>query len=144
MTQRTSPRQHELDGGATARMTPLGGAGRAVRWTRAGCRAGLAASLQVPLGIVAIKLLPALGTGYPLLLVPLLLAGPLAVRRLPLRDASRAAVLAGALSGSIAAASLALALALFGDWFWALTSAAGAPPMPPLPRIMALPTEWLT
>src|SRR5205807_540890 len=41
------------------------------------------------------------------------------------------------------AASLALALALFGDWFWALTSAA-APPMPPLPRIMVLPTEWLT
>lgn len=125
-------------------MTSLRGTGRTAHWARAGCRAGLASSLQVPLGIVAIKLVPALGTGYPLLLIPLLLAGPLAVRRLPLRDAIRAAVLAGLLSGAIAAISLALALALFADWFWALTSAAAAPPMPPLPHITLLPTEWLT
>jgi hypothetical protein len=97
-------------------------------WLRGGARAGLAAGLPVPLGIVAIKLVPALGMGYPLLLLPLVLAGPLAVRRLRLTDAAGAALLAGAISGTIAAASLALALALFGDWFWALTSAAGAPP----------------
>ena len=48
------------------------------------------------------------------------------------------------LSGTLAAGALALALALFGDWFWALTSAAAAPPMPALPRIMVQPTAWLT
>lgn len=125
-------------------MTSLRGTGRTAHWAWAGYRAGLAASLQVPLGIAAIKLVPALGASYPLLLVPLLLAGPLAIRRLPLRDAMRATVLAGILSGAIAAISLALALAVFGDWFWALTSAAAAPPMPPLPHITLLPTEWLT
>jgi signal transduction histidine kinase len=111
---------------------------------RTGWRAGLAAGLPVPLGIVAVKLVPGLWAGYPLLLLPLVLAGPLAVRRLRLANAARAALLAGLVSGLIAAASLALALALFGDWFWALTSAAAAPPMPPLPRIMVLPTAWLT
>ena len=38
----------------------------------------------------------------------------------------------------------AIAWALLGDWFWMMTSAAGAPPMPPLPRIMVLPSEYLT
>jgi signal transduction histidine kinase len=117
---------------------------RAARWLRGGCRAGLAAGLPVPLGIVAVKLVPSLAVAYPLLLLPLLLAGPLAVRRLRCADAARAALLAGTISGAIAAGSLALALALFGDWFWALTAAAAAPPMPPLPRIMVLPTAWLT
>jgi signal transduction histidine kinase len=111
---------------------------------RDGWRAGLAAGLPVPLGIVAVKLMPGLWAGYPLLLLALALAGPLAVRRLRLANAACAALLAGLVSGIIAAVSLALALALFGDWFWALTSAAAAPPMPPLPRIMVLPTAWLT
>lgn len=117
---------------------------RTARWLRDGTRAGLAACLPIPLGIVAVKLVPSLGMGYPILLLPLLLSGPLAVRRLCLLDAARAALLAGAISGTVAAGSFALALALFGDWFWALTSAAGAPPMPPLPRITLLPTAWLS
>src|SRR4051794_28160899 len=115
---------------------------RTACWVRGGSRAGLAAGLPVPLAIVAVTLLPALGMGYPLLLLPLVLAGPLAVRRRRFPDAAWAALLAGAISGTIAAVSFALALALLGDWFWALTSAAGAPPMPPLPRIMVLPTAW--
>src|SRR5687768_13989665 len=89
------------------------------RWLQGCARAGLAASLPVALGIVASKLVPAVGMAYPLLLLPLLLAGPLAIRRLRLVDAARAALLAGAVSGTIAAGSFALALALFGDWYWA-------------------------
>src|SRR5688500_12978180 len=100
-----------------ARMAAPHRSTRTARWLRSGARAGLATSLPVPLGIVAIKLVPALGMAYPLLLLPLLLAGPLAVRRLRLADAARAALLAGAISGTVAAGSFALALALFGDWY---------------------------
>jgi signal transduction histidine kinase len=116
----------------------------AAPWVRAGLRIGLLTSLQVPIGILVVVLIPALWSAYPTLVLPLLLTGPLVVRGLRLRNALGAAALAGLVSGTIAAGSLALAWGLLGDWFWMMTSAAGAPPMPPLPRIMVLPTEYLT
>src|SRR4051794_11236044 len=125
-------------------MTRQRGATTAVIWARAGLRIGLVTSLQVPVGILVVTLIPGLWSAYPLLLLPLLLAGPLAIRRLRLRAAVRAAAVAGLVSGTITTASLALAWWLLGDWFWMMTSAAGAPPMPPLPRIMVFPTEYLT
>ena len=100
--------------------------------------------MHLPVGILAIKALPGLWNVYPLLLLPLLLTGPLAERRLPLRLAIGAAALAGVVAACIATASFATALLLFGDWYWGLTSAAGAPPMPPLPRIALFPTTLLT
>lgn len=115
----------------------------AAPWVRAGLRSGLLTSVQVPIGVLVVALIPALWSAYPLLL-PLLLTGPLAVRGLRLRSALGAAALAGLVSGTIAAGSLALAWALLGDWYWMMTSAARAPPMPPLPRIMVLPTGLLT
>lgn len=94
--------------------------------------------------MVAVTLIPTLWSAYPLLVLPLLLTGPLAIHRLTLRPAIFAAALAGLISGTIAAESLALAWALLGDWWWMMTSAAGAPPMPPLPRIIVLPTTLMT
>lgn len=114
------------------------------RWARAGLIAGLITSVHVPVGIIALELAPALWLAYPILVLPLLLTGPLAVGRLKLRRAVLAAAIAGVVSGTITAVSFALAWRLLGDWFWMLTAAAGAPPMPPLPRIMLLPTDWFT
>ncbi len=125
-------------------MTRQRGTMTAAPWVRAGARVGLLTSLQVPIGIFVVTLVPALWSAYPLLVLPLLLTGPLAVRRPRLQGALGAALLAGLVSGTVAAGSLALAWALLGDWYWMMTSAAGAPPMPPLPRIMVLPTHLLT
>lgn len=125
-------------------MTRQRGTTTAAPWVRAGLRSGLLTSLQVPVGILLVALIPALWSAYPTLVLPLLLTGPLAVHRLRLPNALGAAALAGLISGTIAAGSLALAWALLGDWYWMMTSAAGAPPMPPLPRIMVLPTDLLT
>jgi signal transduction histidine kinase len=125
-------------------MTPQRGTHWAAGWGRAGVRSGLATSLHLPVVILAIKALPGLWNAYPLLLLPLLLTGPLAARRLPLRSGIGAAALAGVVSACVATVSFAAALLLFGDWYWGLTSAAGAPPMPPLPRITLFPTTLLT
>ncbi|MGE3269745.1 MAG: hypothetical protein AB7P40_13420, partial [Chloroflexota bacterium] len=69
-------------------------------WARAGLRAGLLTSLQVPLGILVVTLVPALWVAYPLLVLPLLLTGPLAGRRLRTRPALLAAGVGGIVSGA--------------------------------------------
>jgi signal transduction histidine kinase len=125
-----------------ARFVP--GWGSVPAWARAGLRAGLSTSVHVPVGIVTIKLVPTLWLAYPILVLPLLLAGPLAVGRFRLRQAVQAAALAGVVSGTLTAGSFAVAWNVLGDWFWMLTAAAGAAPMPPLPRIMLLPTAWFS
>ncbi|MFN8636548.1 MAG: ATP-binding protein [Chloroflexota bacterium] len=130
--------------GMGARMTPPRELPASARWVWAALRAGLITSVHVPVGIAIVKLVPTLWAGYPMLVLPLLLTGPLAAGRLGFRDAWRAAALAGIVSGLVTACSLATALYAFGDWWWGMTSAAGAPPMPPIPRIMVLPTEYLT
>ena len=68
-----------------------------------GLRIGLATSVQVALGVVLLWLLPALGFGYPLVLLPLLLVGPLAGRGTPLRQALPIALLGGVVSATLAA-----------------------------------------
>lgn len=119
--------------------------GHAGWWLARGLRVGAAASLHVPIAIVLVTAVPAIRPVYPLMLLPLLLAGPVASRRLPLWPTGlAAAAAAGAVSGAVAAGSLAAAHMLTGAWYWGLTAAAGAPPMPQLPRITLLPTEWLT
>ncbi|MGE3269604.1 MAG: ATP-binding protein, partial [Chloroflexota bacterium] len=76
--------------------------------------------------------------------LPLLLTGPLAGRRLRTRPALLAAGVGGIVSGAIAAVSLAAGCLLLGAWFWSMNAAAGAPPMPPLPRILLFPTTWMS
>lgn len=96
------------------------------------------------MGILAVTLIPGFWPIYPLLVLPLLLTGPLAVRNLPLKHALRAAALAGVLSGTLASLCLAVAWQVTGSWYWMLTSAASARPMPALPRVSILPPEWMT
>ena len=64
-------------------------------WMAEGLRAGVATSAQVPIAVVVVYALPDLKFGYPLVLLPLLLAGPLAGRGLALPAACAAALVAG-------------------------------------------------
>jgi hypothetical protein len=50
-----------------------------------GLRVGLGTSVQVALGVLLLWLVPALSFGYPLVLLPLLITGPLASRKVPLQ-----------------------------------------------------------
>src|SRR6266508_3246918 len=113
-------------------------------WIWDAMAAGAFSSVHIPLVVFAVHLVPDLRFGYPLVLLPLLLAGPLATRGLGFGRSLIAAPLAGALSGAIAAVSLAIGSQVLGLWVWGLNSAASAPPMPPLPRVMLLPAELMT
>src|SRR5438128_2927083 len=105
-------------------------------------RVGLATSVQVAVGVVVVWLLPALGFGYALVLLPLLLAGPLASRGMPLRRALPTALGAGLVSASFAAASLAFGSQVLGVAQWRLNTQASLAPMPEwLPRLTFLPTD---
>ena len=121
-----------------------GGTSRAIGWLSAGVRAGVVASILVPACVLATLVVPGLWAAYPLFLLPLLLAGPLAARGLPLRTALGAAAVAGVVSGFVATLSYALAWHLHGAWYWGLTGAASAAPMPSLPRIAVAPVTLLT
>lgn len=116
----------------------------AVAWVRHGLTVGLATSVQVPLVILLSLLLDELRFAYPLVLLPLLVAGPVAVKRRTGRVVIRAAALAGLVSATVASVSLAFGMRLTGNMSWGLTSAAAAPPMPVLPRVALLPLEWMT
>lgn len=111
-------------------------------WVTHGVRIGLATGLPVPVVVLAAWLIPPLRSGYPLALLPLLLAGPLASGAFSGRSALGSALVAGALSGVIAAMGLAFGSQVLGIFSWGLTSAAAATPMPPLPRLALLPS-WL-
>src|SRR3954468_7366272 len=87
------------------------------------------------LGAALVMLLfcvPVLARGYPLALLPLLAAGPLAVhggsRRLDLLLLR--GFVAGLIAGLIAVAALVVAFEGLGFSTWALTGAASYPPMP--------------
>ena len=113
-------------------------------WLTSGLRVGFATSLPIPFAVAVVQAFPDLKFGYPLVLLPLLLAGPFAMRGLSWGGGIVAALLAGALSGLIAAASLAVGSQYLGTSVWGLTGASSAPPMPALPRVTLLPTELLT
>ena len=110
---------------------------------RAGVPAGLAVSLHVPFAVLIVWLHPDLLYGYPLVLLPLLLAGPLATRqqKKPGR-ALGASALAGLVSAAIAVSSLAVGSQLLGGYFWTLVIPASMPPVPELPHLTFFP-EWL-
>jgi signal transduction histidine kinase/HAMP domain-containing protein len=91
--------------------------------------------------VMLLVCLPALARGYPLALLPLLAAGPLAARG----GSRRLDVLllrgfvAGLVAAVIAVAALVLAVEGLGFSTWALLGAASYAPMPPLPRPDLLP-----
>ncbi len=120
------------------------GRSRVPAWVEQGARVGLAVSLQAPALVLGVYLVPALQFGYPLVLLPLLLAGPIAQRGLRLAPATGSALLAGVVSGAVTAASLAVGSQVLGSFVWSLTSPASAPPMPPLPRVALLPASVMT
>jgi signal transduction histidine kinase len=122
---------------------PHGPTGPTRWWWRAVC-AGLALSMPVPIIILASQLVDALRFAYPLCILPLLLAGPVAVRRQSGRVALATAALTGVVSGIVAATSLELGMRLTGFAQWGLVSAASARPMPQLPHVEILSADWLT
>src|SRR5437660_6340886 len=110
-----------------------------------GLRIGLATSVQVAVGVVLLWLVPALGFGYPLVLLPLLLVGPLAGHGTPLRQAMPMALLAGVVSATLAASSLAFGSVVLGAGQWDLTTQASMAPVPEwLPRVSVLPRDLVT
>jgi len=115
-------------------------------WLRYGARVGIATGLPVVACVLLIWLVPALRFGYPLGLLPLLLAGPWAALGIqkPLQ-ALAAATVAGAVSGTLATVSLAVGQRMLGISLLGLTSAASMPPMPDtVPQISLLPTTLVT
>ena len=77
-------------------------------WLRLGLAMGLAVSLHVPVAVLLVWARPELQLGYPLVLLPLLLAGPLASRHFRGLQALGAAAAAGVLSSAVGVASLAI------------------------------------
>src|SRR5438270_3359545 len=117
------------------------------RWfaVRRGARVGLATSLPVAAGVLLIWLMPTLLLGYPLVLLPLLLTGPLAVVGLSWRRALSAAFVAGVVSSVLTVTSLAIGYRVLGTWVWSLVTQASMPPMPEwTPHLTPLPTTVLT
>src|SRR5437016_2165749 len=92
-------------------------------WLLQGVRVGLATSAAVPVGVLIIWLMPSLLLGYPLFLLPLLLAGPLAVAG-PARRSLSVAALGGVVSSVVAVASLVFGCRVLGVGIWMLNSQA--------------------
>src|SRR5919204_641035 len=109
--------------------------GGAQAWVRAGASAGFVASMLIPAAVALVWVRPDLTFGYALVLLPLLLAGPLATRSLAGARALAAALLAGLTSGSLAAISLAVGSQLLGGSDWALVNPASMPPLPEVPHL---------
>src|SRR2546430_2558052 len=89
-----------------------------------GVRVGVATSAPLTAGVVLIWLLPPLLFGYPLVLLPLLLAGPMAISGLSGRRALRSALVAGVVSSLCATASLVFGAHILGTSLWMLNTQA--------------------
>jgi diguanylate cyclase (GGDEF)-like protein len=108
-------------------------------------RVGLATSVPVVVGVPLLWLVPALSFGHPLVLLPLLLAGPVAGIGLPLRRALPTAFVAGFVSAAVAVGSLVFGAQVLGARQWNLTTQFSMPPMPEwLPRLTFLPTDLVS
>src|SRR5438105_132524 len=118
--------------------------GRLPEWATVGVRAGLAVSIHVPFAVLLVWARPELLFGYPLVLLPLLLAGPLAVRSLRGASAIAAAFVAGVVSALRATASLSVGSQLLDGQVWALVGPLVMPPFPELPRVHVVPAALLT
>jgi diguanylate cyclase (GGDEF)-like protein len=121
--------------GATARRR------RAPSWIGTGLSIGLAVSLHIPVVVVLVWLRPDIQLGYPLVLLPLLAAGPLASRSRSSTRALGAALVAGLVSAGVAVASLGFGSQSLGGMVWALVYPTSRQPMPELPHLAVLP-EW--
>ncbi len=114
-------------------------------WLRRGARVGVATSAPVAAGVLLIWLVPALMFGYPLALLPLLLAAPLAIAGLNGRRAIAAAFVAGLISSALGTATLWFGCKVLGSWMWGLVTQATMSPMPTwTPRVMLLPTTMVS
>ena len=115
---------------------------RAPGYLRRGLYAGLAVSLHVPFAVVLAWLHPELQLGYPLVLLPLLLAGPLAARHVKASRALAAAAIAGSVSAALAVVALAFGSQVLDTYNWSLIAPASFAPVPPLPHLNYAP-DWL-
>src|SRR4051794_25511999 len=114
-------------------------------WLQRGLRVGVATVAPLAAGVLLIWLVPTLLFGYPLVLLPLLLAGPLAVVGLSVRRALGSAVVAGVVSAVLGTAMLVFGSQTLGAWMWGLVIQASLSPMPAwTPHITVLPTSLLT
>ncbi len=104
-------------------------------------RNGVAVGGVVAVLVLLLAWVPVLARGYPLALLPLLAAGPVAVPRepQPLRRLLAYGFVAGLAAAVVAVAALACAVEVLDARFWALIGPASYPPMPPLPRPDFLP-----
>ncbi len=91
--------------------------------------------------VLLLAVVPPLARGYPLALLPLLAAGPVAIQgagRNPLRLLGRG-FLGGVAAAMPAVAALVFAVSVLRSPTWSLVGAASYPPMPPLPRPEIIP-----
>jgi diguanylate cyclase (GGDEF)-like protein len=102
---------------------------------------GLAVSVHIPAVVVLAWLRPDVQLGYPLVLLPLLAAGPLASRSPSSTRALAAALVAGLVSAGVAVTSLAFGSRFLGGVVWALVYPTSMQPVPELPHLRLLP-EW--
>lgn len=104
-------------------------------------RGGAVVGAVVAVLVVLLALVPALARGYPLALLPLLAAGPVAVQAGPRTVPSwlLRGFLAGLVAAIVAVAALVFAVNILNASFWALTGPASYAPMPPLPRPTLIP-----
>ncbi|MBI2941138.1 MAG: HAMP domain-containing protein [Chloroflexi bacterium] len=107
-------------------------------------RVALGIAAFVLIAVVALSFIPVLGLGYPIVLLPLLAAGPLAVRDAASdRRAIVDGALAGALSAILSVAILSFAVVALRDYRWSLVGPLSSPPTPRLPTIAVLPfVSW--
>jgi diguanylate cyclase (GGDEF)-like protein len=105
---------------------------------------GLAVSLHIPAMVVLAWLRPDLQLGYPLVLLPLLAAGPLASRSRSSARALAAAIVAGLVSAGVTITSLAFGSQVLGEVVWALVYPTSMQPVPDLPHLAILPESAFT
>src|SRR5215213_7899883 len=99
-------------------------------WLSRGTRVGFATATPVAVGVLLLWLVPTLMLGYALVLLPLLLAGPLAVISLSGRRALASALLAGIVSTLLGTAALVFGAKVLGSGLWGLVNQASMSPMP--------------
>jgi signal transduction histidine kinase len=103
-------------------------------------RVGVAVPLVMLAIVLLVRLVPALSFGYPLVLLILLAAGPLAAAPAPsVPRGLLAGLLAGGISALGGAAALAIGQHLLGDSRWSFVAPASSPPVPELPRLQLIP-----
>ncbi len=107
---------------------------------RAARSGAIVGATVVALVLLLVWVVP-LSRSYPLALLPLLAAGPAAVRGRPMHPVALllAGFVAGLAAAVVAVAGLVVAVEVLDARYWTLISPASYPPMPPLPRPSLIP-----